>query len=67
MSKVTRGFRAERWVAANINYAAQDAGLSDSEWLRRAVVQALMEQGYDANYYLDRVEEEKKNSTLLGD
>jgi len=59
MSKVTRGFRAERWVAANINYAARDAGLSDSEWLRKVVVQALAAEGYDAKYYLDRLEQDR--------
>lgn len=61
MSKVTRGFRAERWVAANINYAAQDAGLSDSEWLRKVVMKALTDAGYDAKYYLDRLENDRFN------
>jgi hypothetical protein len=53
MSKVTRGFRAERWVAAGINHLAMNKGVTDSEWLRRVVTEALAAEGYTLSTYYE--------------
>lgn len=48
MSKmIVKGFSGPEWLMKALHEAARQKDQNDSEWIRRAVVDALMDQGVD--------------------
>lgn len=48
MSKaIIKGFSGPKWMMEALHEAARLRDQNDSEWLRRAIVNALMDQGID--------------------
>ncbi|MGC5562827.1 hypothetical protein ACPYPG_08290 [Streptomyces sp. FR-108] len=54
-TKANRSFRCDKWMSAGIHELAHRKDISDSEWLRRAVIDALSREGYNPSDYFDRL------------
>lgn len=44
-------FKAKPWMIAGIHKMAHDQDISDGEWLRRVILEALVKQGYKPEHY----------------
>lgn len=47
----TKTFKCPRWVAAGVNENATREGISDGEWIRRKLIEALETEGFTAEDY----------------
>lgn len=46
-------FKAKTWMLTGIHHLAHDQDITDGEWVRRAVMDALTKQGYTPDTYFN--------------
>jgi hypothetical protein len=49
-------FKAKPWMIAGIHKLAHQEDISDGEWLRRIVLEALIREGYTPDMYFNNTD-----------